>query len=517
MAGQLKDLGIGQVRQLSRVQDARQLLEENPHDIVLCELNFDDAVMSGQDLLDELRRENLLPPSTIFIIVTSQATYNQVKEAAESTIDGYLVKPYKAAALTERLQEARRRRAALKPVYEAAQARDFVTAAALAEAHYHEGGSYSLLAARLAAELWLSAQQPQQAARVCSAVNATEPRPWALAGVARASMVQGQFAAAGKLLDALVESHAGYADAHDLRGRVLAEQGEMEPALEAFRASALLTPACLLRMQHCGALAFYLGHRPEAMRWLEKAASAGRSSRLLDVLSLLMLLLLKFDLGDSRGTAVMLDHLKAFSARHPTSPRARRMLQVGQVLMLLQLRKFDAALSATHAMGADVTEPGFDQEAATLLLWLWMRFPKGEVPVKDLDALVRRLGMRFCVSKGASELLAAALEGDARSQATLRDCHARVGEMAETAMALSLAGQQEQTVLELLRLARETGNAKFIDMAAGVARRHAAAIPEAPALQARIHELQGKPAPPLSHIAGMRRSARIPGGVVLRS
>jgi CheY-like chemotaxis protein len=106
MAAQLRDLGVQQVRQVSRVQDARLALEEGTHDIVLCEMNFEGAPMSGQDLLDELRREQLLPYSTVFMLVTGEASYSQVMEAAEATVDGYLVKPYSAMVLAERLAES---------------------------------------------------------------------------------------------------------------------------------------------------------------------------------------------------------------------------------------------------------------------------------------------------------------------------------------------------------------------------------------------------------------------------
>ena len=43
--------------------------------------------MTGQDLLDELRREQLLPFSTVFVMVTGEATYAKVTEAAESALD----------------------------------------------------------------------------------------------------------------------------------------------------------------------------------------------------------------------------------------------------------------------------------------------------------------------------------------------------------------------------------------------------------------------------------------------
>ena len=73
-----------QVRQASRVSDARVILEHKSYDIVLCDYHFDGSEMSGQDLLDELRREQLLPYSTVFVMVTGEASYAKVAEAAEA-------------------------------------------------------------------------------------------------------------------------------------------------------------------------------------------------------------------------------------------------------------------------------------------------------------------------------------------------------------------------------------------------------------------------------------------------
>ena len=75
MSAQLRDLGVGTVRQTPRVKDARVMLEHQAFDIVLCDYHFDASDTSGQDLLDELRREGLLPYSTVFVMVTSEATY----------------------------------------------------------------------------------------------------------------------------------------------------------------------------------------------------------------------------------------------------------------------------------------------------------------------------------------------------------------------------------------------------------------------------------------------------------
>lgn len=517
MAAQLRDLGVQQVRQLARVHEARLVLEESPHDIVLCEMSFDGGAMSGQDLLDELRREQLLPYSTIFILVTGEATYAQVLEAAEATVDGYLVKPYSGSALADRLQEARRRKRTLKAIYECIQRREFAEAATLAEKRFDDREQYWLFSGQLAAELWLRADDAQRAMRVCNTVIDEKPQPWARVGQARARLAMGEIGGARRLLEVLVAQSPENADARDLFGRVLVEQGDLAQALEEFRACSTLTPGCLLRMQHCGTLAFYLGEKEEAHRLLERTVTAGRKSKLFDALSLLLLALLKFDFRDTRGAAPVLDHLASMCEAYPQSSRLRRMHRVADALTLISARKVDEALVIAREMAAEIMQPGCDLEAATLAVSLWSRLPSGDVPAKELDTMLRTGGLRFCVSKAATEVLAASANRCGNAEETVRNCHTVVSRIAEQALNRSLAGEPSEAVELLLQQGEHTRNAKLIDMAGAVARRNSAAIADIDSVNERVKQLQSDFCLPLTHIAGVRRSARMPGGVVLRT
>ena len=117
LASQLRDFGVGNVSQSSRIHDARRMLESRTFDIVLCEQEFEAEGYSGQNLLDDLRRLQLLPLSTVFIIVTGSASYTTVADAAESAVDSFLLKPYTAAALGERLTQVRKRKKSLADIF----------------------------------------------------------------------------------------------------------------------------------------------------------------------------------------------------------------------------------------------------------------------------------------------------------------------------------------------------------------------------------------------------------------
>ena len=86
LVSQLRDFGMGTVVQTARLQDARRQLEFRKFDVVLCELHFADDTMTGQDLLDDLRRNQLLPFATVFLMVTGEATYT--KESGRQSVFG---------------------------------------------------------------------------------------------------------------------------------------------------------------------------------------------------------------------------------------------------------------------------------------------------------------------------------------------------------------------------------------------------------------------------------------------
>ena len=58
---QLRELGVGAVVHAPRPVDARKILESRRFDFVLCDMDCCEQSYSGRDLLDDLRRNHILP------------------------------------------------------------------------------------------------------------------------------------------------------------------------------------------------------------------------------------------------------------------------------------------------------------------------------------------------------------------------------------------------------------------------------------------------------------------------
>jgi CheY-like chemotaxis protein len=516
MIAQLRDLGVGHVKPTGRIADARLLLEQRSFDIVLCDYHFDGG-MSGQDLLDELRREHLLPYSTVFIMITGDATYAKVVEAAESALDGYLLKPYTAATLADRLTEARKRKRTMKDAFEALEKDEIERAIELCLQRFQKREPYALLAARVAGELLLRANRHEQARWHFDQVLKAHDAPWARLGIARALLAAGEITPARRCVEMQVRQEPGYAETYDVLGRLQVDQGELAAALQTYRTVSQATPGCMLRLQHCGTLAFYQGESAEALRLLERTVSMGLKSKLFDALTLMLTGLLRFDAHDTKGLMVTMDYLDMFITRHPDSLRLQRFVKATAALRHICARQFSEAMVLARELAAECQDVSFDLEAANVALALWVRIPEDLVAPGELGTLARRIGLRFCVSKAVAEVLIAASRRQEAVAGVIRACQAEINAMAEQAMTYTVRGKPRAAVLTLLSQGAETRNAKLIEMAGLVVKRHQDTIADEQTLRSKSDELHQRYCRPITHIAGFRRTGRSPGGLIMRA
>jgi tetratricopeptide (TPR) repeat protein len=523
LLAQLRDLGVGQVQGVGRTREARLALEREHYDIVVCAREFEGLPDNGQELLDELRREHQLPYGTVFLMLTAQASYHQVVEAGEAALDGLLIRPCSATVLQQRLLEARQRKRELAPVLQALDAGDLEQALKQAVQHWQAGKRYAGWCARLSGELLLRLNRPDDAQKVFERLAAPAsgtPPAWALLGVARSLMASGALQPALAAARRVTEAEPGNADAHDVEGRVLVELNQFEAALACYRRAVDITPSCLLRNQHAGALAYHQGQAELARGCLDRAVAMGVQSRLFDGLTLALLAVLRFDAGDTEGLRQTGQQLARYRERFAESQRLQRFERLVGTLSAWLQGQPDQAEAGITALTAEAGDDGFDLEAANLLLGLWARVPAAQRDGAAHEALLRRIGLRFVTGRAMADLLAASARREAVAVATFQQCQSELGQLSERAMDRALHGDAAGAVGTLLQAARQSLNAKTMDVALAIGRRAIAAQPQAGAalepLLDEVRALQQRSCRTASPIAGLQRSARSPGGLTLR-
>ncbi|CAN7617460.1 response regulator [Acidovorax sp. LjRoot118] len=517
LVGQLREYGVTKIVQCSRVRDARARLEHTVFDYVLCDQFFSESGDSGQTLLDDLRRAQLLPFSTVFFMVTAEASYAAVAEAAESALDGYLLKPFTPSALFERLSLARLRKIHLKPIFDAIEQEDFELASSLCVERFEARKPYWLYAARIGTELLLRLGRHDESRTLFEAVIAARALPWAKLGVARAQIESGQATRAITTLQGLIGEDASFADAYDVLGRAQVELGNFTEAIETYRTASALTPDSVVRLQKLGMMSYYMGDRKTAASVLSRAAILGIDSKLFDFQALVLLAFSYFSDKDRKGIERCVADFGRILERHQDSPRIQRFSSIAQTLLLIQQRQFSAAVAAVRDMAREIDEASFDFEAACNLASLLAVLAATSIDLSDGEKWVRSLGMRYANTRGLTELMANACNVYPAYSDMVRECLPQINQSAEKAMAQSLAGDAEGAVRKLLQLAESSLNSKLADMAQQVLLRHRERIADAQALQDSVQAVRTRCGNAPTRAVLGQDGERRPGGVVIRT
>ena len=98
----LQHLGVkGDIREAGDGQEAWEVLQERPFDLVVCDINM--PRMNGLDLLRHLRATPQFQ-TTPFLMISGEVSEDIVAASAESEVDGYLLKPFKIESFEGRLR-----------------------------------------------------------------------------------------------------------------------------------------------------------------------------------------------------------------------------------------------------------------------------------------------------------------------------------------------------------------------------------------------------------------------------
>jgi hypothetical protein len=170
------------------------------------------------------------------------------------------------------------------------------------------------------------------------------------------------------------------------------------------------------------------------------------------------------------------------------------------------------------ALCADLRSPDFDFEAACNVLATISRVRAAEVQLADEDQWIGSIARRHATSKTTTELLAQAVRSWAPHGEWVRQEYAAIMKLAETSMTMSIKGNPQAAVCNLIEQGARTLNQKLIDMARLVLQRHEARIDDASTLAVdieRLLERYGRPPTP-GHL-GQAPGARQAGELTMRA
>lgn len=212
---QLADAGLEKCDAARSVKEAIDRLKEKRFDLIVCDYNLGQGA-DGQQFLELVRRKQLLPISTAFLMVTGETGYEQVSTAAEYAPDDYLLKPFTADLLGTRLGRILDKKAALASIYQHMGPKgDRAKALAACDTLLVQGGRYTLDILRLKGELLANAARNDEALALYEGVLQQRATPWAEVGKARIIAALGNEEDAKQHLKRALEAYPNYLAAYD--------------------------------------------------------------------------------------------------------------------------------------------------------------------------------------------------------------------------------------------------------------------------------------------------------------
>ena len=272
-------LGATTLMNAADAADVLRQVKARQIDVILCDYAL-DGTRDGQQLLEELRHDRLIPLATIFMMITGERGYKKVVAAAEFAPDDYLIKPFTANQLLERLSRVSEKKQAFAQAYamiESGHADDAVgECARLKQAQPR----YAADALRLMADLLLTLKRHAEAERLLQEILARKLVPWASMGLAKVHYAGGRLPQAEAVLTGLSAQHPEYLGAHDMLAKVKQELGKPKEALEVLEGAGAVSSSNVSRLRRSAELAAAIGDHEKAGRLYSRVVDRVRNSTL---------------------------------------------------------------------------------------------------------------------------------------------------------------------------------------------------------------------------------------------
>lgn len=278
----INQLGCKRFSSAGSYADAMRALRgaEGAIDLIFCEYNL-NGTRDGQQLLEELRSEQVISLRTAFFMVTGESSYKRVVSVAEFAPDDYLVKPYSTEQLNRRLARTLHKKQVLAPAYALIEsgAHGDAVDACLRIAQEHR--AFIADCWRLAIDVLISAGDDTRAEALLKQLLALKALPWAVLGLARVRARQGDLDSAAAMLESLIDGNPDFLRVHDVLADIRLRQGARAEAMRVLKLAAGKSSANVARMRRVGTLAEELGDLATAEQAFMQVLERTRDSAML--------------------------------------------------------------------------------------------------------------------------------------------------------------------------------------------------------------------------------------------
>lgn len=273
----LTSSGADEIESVKTGEEALEAMARQKPDIVLCDYNLGEG-KDGQQVLEEAREHDLLPLTSIFVLVTAENTLSMVMGVVEHEPDAYLTKPFTRIELQTRLRRLQQKKARFRKIARAMERREYQRAIQLCDEGTAAGDRDRMDLLRIKGEALARAHDYPRAEAHYRAVLDERELPWAQLGLGQALIQQQRHEEAIQVLQRAIAIKPHFVAALDAMARAQLAQGEADKAEQTLQQAVALSPKNLRRQKALARAAVDNGHLEIAEQAYKAVLKEGRHS-----------------------------------------------------------------------------------------------------------------------------------------------------------------------------------------------------------------------------------------------
>ncbi|WP_160060951.1 response regulator [Psychromonas sp. L1A2] len=250
----LTNQGAKNITFADTIDQAVKITKVVKFDIYLLDYNLGSG-KNGVQLLDYLKKNNLIPDHALCFIITGDSNKRMVLTAIEKSPDDYLMKPFSPVQLSTRLTAATHRKVMLHAIYKAISDKHYELAISLCKQKIDQAPEYRNLCKNLLAEIYIQIEDFQSADKILKPLIELRPLVRPCISLGRSYFLQKEYKKSIEVLTRLIEDAPLQMEAYRWLARSYKNDGQLNNALNILTQAANTTHHSIERHQEVALLA----------------------------------------------------------------------------------------------------------------------------------------------------------------------------------------------------------------------------------------------------------------------
>lgn len=250
----VRAFGAQNIEQARNGEEAVEALAAQRFDIVLCDYNLGDG-KDGQQVLEEAKHRNILPFTTVFVMITAECSSQMVMGALEYQPDAYISKPVTKTVLQVRLKKLLEKKDSLREINTALDKKLLGKALELCDRQLQNGSRHRFELLKLKSDILIRTGAYDQSRALCETVLGERELPWALFDTGRVYFYRQQYSEAAEIFFRIIENNNSFVSAYDWLANTQEKLGDRDSAQKTLMVATEKSAKSLLRQRALAVLA----------------------------------------------------------------------------------------------------------------------------------------------------------------------------------------------------------------------------------------------------------------------